>query len=311
MYKANSRILILQTQPAASLEATGSRSITLVNRSHSMTAAAAMPSTMSRMPVSAVMVSVAIPVPRVVPAVVSVTTPTAVRVGSVGWLRIVLNGRGIVSLGSAIRLRRVVGWPRSVVPAADLIAAARVITASGGITTLALGLYTGIDRASGKDDESCEKSDSQLHSHKALLTGTCSTCCHAALSQVGHSMHTPIDSTGLTFVSRPFPSSTNMPRIDPFTANLKSERSVIQEAVEQAFLVFWIVLMFENVLNCLSRNRWLMALLTIVVVAIGTNSLFHPLISSVPAATGSGKAHRFALEQVTDVRGLRTRRSQV
>jgi len=196
MYKANPRILIFQTQPAATPVATGVRSSTFVTGRHSMTATAVMPSTMSRMPVSAVMMSVAIPVPRVVPAVVSMTTPTAVRGGPVGWLRKVLKGRGIVGLRSVICLRRVVGGSRSAIPAADLISAARVITAPVGITTLALGLYAGIDRARGEDDDSCEKSDSQLHSHRALLTGICSTCRHAALPQVEDSMHTQIDNAG-------------------------------------------------------------------------------------------------------------------
>lgn len=99
-------------------------------------------------------------------------------------------------------------------------------------------------------------------------------------------MHTQIDIPGSTFVSRLFAGSVNLPRIKPFIANLKSEGSVIQAADEQAFVVFWIMLIFENVLNCSKRNRWLMALLTIVVVAIGTNSLLHPLIASVPVATG-------------------------
>lgn len=184
-----------QARPAASFEAPGARFGGMAC-CRSVMASAVMSSTMPRMPMSTFIMPIAMAVPRIMSAVVSVVMPTAVR--PVGGLRIVLNGRGIVGLWS------VIGGSLSVIPAADLITASRVVAAPTGIATLALGLGRGTDRASGKGDGPCENSKSQLHSHKALLTGICSTCRHTALPQVDHSMHTHVDNIGLSSVSEPF-----------------------------------------------------------------------------------------------------------
>jgi len=197
MCRIRRKSLETQTRPAASFEAPGSRTDWMTCDRSAMTAAVI--SSMSRMPMSVVMVSIAIAIPRIAPVVMSVAMPTVV--GAVGRLRIVLNGRGIVGLRSAVRLWSVIGRLLSVIPAADLITASRVVAAPAGITTLALGLGGGICRANGKGDGPCENSKSQLHFHKALLTGICSTRRHTALPQVDHSMHTQIDIAGWSYVS--------------------------------------------------------------------------------------------------------------
>lgn len=184
-----------QTRPAASFEAPGSRS-DWVSCSRSAMTAAAMSSAMSRMPMSAVMVPVPMVIPRIVPAVMSVAMSTVVR--AIGRLRVVLDGRGIVGLRSVI-----VGL-LSVIPTAGLITTSRVVAVPAGITTLALGLGAGIDRTCGKGDNPCEHSKSQLHSHKALLSGTCSACRHTAPSQADLSVHTQIDNSSLWPVSKDF-----------------------------------------------------------------------------------------------------------